>query len=179
MRLAESLQRRANPNQNVRLNIVVSRVVVPDDNCELLEDGEIAIIHGRTLKPWWLKIFPVWWFLNDDEQRVEDAPWYQPTWPEWARWIMWNIRNPLQNLRAYVIGVSDRNYTVIGRKPVTTVQRDDLYPPEYGWQWSVIHLSIRRPFVSYSGKYFVWYAGWQPSGFFGLKFNLHASRLFP
>jgi len=35
---------------------------------------------------------------------------------------------------------------------------------------------VQLPFVSYSGKRVVWYAGWQPSGFFGLKFNLHRER---
>jgi hypothetical protein len=33
-----------------------------------------------------------------------------------------------------VFGVQDRNYTVIGRHPVLTVQRDDLQPPERGFQ---------------------------------------------
>jgi hypothetical protein len=35
---------------------------------------------------------------------------------------------------------------------------------------------VPRPFISYSGKYVVWYAGTQPTGIFGLKFNLHLSR---
>ena len=138
-----------------------------------LEDR--AFIVGRTLRPWYFKINPLWWFLNDDEQRVEDAPWYQPEWPNWLRQIVWNVRNPLQNLRAYVIGVSDRNYEVVGRAPVMTVQRNDLIPPERGYQWCVIRLGLLRlPFISYSGAHVVWYAGWQPSGFFGLKFNLHS-----
>jgi hypothetical protein len=134
-------------------------------------------ISGRTRKPWTSKINPVWWFMNDDEQRVEDAPWYRPEWPGWFRFVVWNLlRNPLQNFRAYVVGVSDRNYVVRGRAPVMTVQRNDLVPPEYGYQWCVIELRwLRLPFVSYSGRHVVWYAGWQPSGFFGCKFNLHRS----
>jgi hypothetical protein len=56
------------------------------------------------------------------------------------------------------------------------VQRNDV--GEYGNQ--VIKLKFKYgmqlPFVSYSGKRVVWYAGWQPSGFFGLKFNLHSER---
>jgi hypothetical protein len=43
-----------------------------------------------------------------------------------------------QNFRAVVIGVGDRNYKVIGKAPVLTVQRDDLDPSETGWQWCVI-----------------------------------------
>ena len=32
--------------------------------------------------------------------------------------------NPLQNFRCYVIGIQDRNYSVVGREPVLTVQRN-------------------------------------------------------
>jgi YidC/Oxa1 family membrane protein insertase len=62
-----------------------------------------------------------------------------------------------------------------------SVQRDDLDPPETGWQWCVIRLGLLLlPFVSYSGPRLVWYAGWQPSGFFGLKLNVRAvSRPWP
>ena len=83
-----------------------------------------------------------------------------------------------KNLRAFVLGVSDRNYNVIGRAPVMCVQRNDLLPPETGFQWCVLHggdLRVRRFFVSYSGKRVVWYIGHQPTGFFGCKFNLHSS----
>jgi hypothetical protein len=150
----------------------MSRVVVSCFICD--SSNENALIVGRTPRPWYLKINPLWWFLNDDEQRVEDAPWYQPEWPNWLRQVVWNIRNPLQNFRAYVIGVSDRNYEVAGRAPVMTVQRNDLVPPERGFQWCVIRLGLLRlPFVSYSGKRVVWYVGHQPSGFWGVKFNLH------
>jgi hypothetical protein len=137
-------------------------------------DSETLVIEGRTLKPWTKKLNPIWWFGNDDEQTVDEADWYQPEWPYWRRWLYWNVfRNPLQNFRCYVVGVADRNYTVVGKPPVTCVQRNDLEPPEFGWQWCIIKLGIFRfPFVSYSGVYIVWYAGWQPSGFFGIKFNL-------
>jgi hypothetical protein len=76
----------------------------------------------------------------------------------------------------FVIGVQDRNYTVTGRAPVMTVQRDDLGPPERGFQWCVIYTLIPLGFLSYSGKHVVWYIGWQPSGIFGVKFNLHWFR---
>ncbi len=89
------------------------------------------------------------------------------------------LRNPLQNFRAFVIGVQDRNYeveVVHGNPDPQVVQRNDV--GEYGYQ--VIKLKfkygVQLPFVSYSGKRVVWYAGWQPSGFFGLKFNLHKER---
>jgi hypothetical protein len=33
----------------------------------------VAQIYGRTRKSWYLKINPVWWFMNDDEQTVDLA----------------------------------------------------------------------------------------------------------
>jgi hypothetical protein len=138
-------------------------------------------IYGRTRKSWYLKINPVWWFMNDDEQTVDLADWYHPEWPYWRRWLYWNgFRNPLQNFRAYVVGVSDKNYSVRGREPAMTVQRNDLVPAEYGYQWCVLYggeLWVPRLFLSYSGKSVVWYVGHQPSGFWGVKFNLpHAGQ---
>jgi hypothetical protein len=127
---------------------------------------------GRQKKPLWKKLTGIvwWWWMNDDEQTVNDAPWYHPEWPHWRRWLVWNVlRNPLQNFRAYVAGVQDCNYTVIGKAPVTTIQRDDI--GETGWQWCLIKTWIPRPFVSYSGPNWTWYVGWQYNGFFGAKLN--------
>lgn len=135
--------------------------------------GDIGERVGKTLKPLSKKINPVWWFGNDDEEQLPD--WYQPGWSLSRREFYWTyLRNPLQNMRCYVLGVSDRNYTVSGSlATVWTVQRNDLEPPEEGFQRSVIRLGVLRlPFVSYSGKWIVWYAGWQPTGIFGVKFNI-------
>ena len=115
------------------------------------------------------KLNPIWWFQNDAEQTLAEAPWYMPGSPQFWRVISWNLRNPLQNFRAFVVGVQDKNYTVTGKAPVLTVQRNDLQPPETGFQWCVLWLTIPRPFVSYSGTWVTWYAGWQPTGFFGFK----------
>ena len=138
--------------------------------------AEMETITGRSPKPLSKKLNPLWWFQNDDEQKETDpdAQWYHTEWPQWRRHLYWNyFRNPLQNFRAYVVGVSDRNYTLTGRAPVMTVQRDDLNPPERGFQWCVLKLgALFLPFVSYVGRYVVWYLGWQPSGFFGAKFNI-------
>jgi hypothetical protein len=69
---------------------------------------EIQTIDGRSLKPLLQKLNPIWWFQNDDEQHVSDAPWYHPEWPQWRREFYWNfLRNPLQNFRCYVLGVAD------------------------------------------------------------------------
>ena len=131
-----------------------------------------AVVTGRRPVSILLKLNPLWWFGNDSEQTVDQAPWYMPGKPEPVRWLAWQFRNPFQNFRSYVLGVQDQNYRVTGRAPVTLVQRNDLTPPEHGWQWSVIDTPIPLPFVSYSGSHVVWYAGWQPTGFFGFKFNL-------
>ncbi len=134
-----------------------------------------AVVTGRHPVSVLLKLNPLWWFGNDSEQTVDQAPWYMPDAPEPLRRLAWQFRNPFQNFRSYVMGVQDQNYRVTGRSPVTLVQRNDLTPPEKGWQWSVINTPIPLPFVSYSGSNVVWYAGWQPTGFFGFKFNLLGS----
>ena len=122
------------------------------------------------------KLNPIWWFGSETEQQLSEASWYRPEWPLWRREFYWTyLRNPPQNLRAVVLGIKDKSYTVTGRAPVWTVQRNDLNPPETGWQWHVLYggeLWVPRFFVSYSGKRLVWYAGWQPSGFFGAKLNI-------
>ena len=131
-----------------------------------------TIIHpGRPRKALRQKINPLWWFLNDDEQQVPD--WYRPNWTCGRRWFYWNfLRNPLQNFRCYVVGVADRSYAVAGKPPVMTVQRDDLEPPQLGYQWCVIRIgALPLPFVSYCGKRWVWQLGWQPSGICTAKLN--------
>lgn len=146
------------------------------------------VVTGRTSKPLLDKLNPIWWFGNDSEQTVDQAPWYHgpdttvpgymgPPWPEWQRTLYWNVfRNPLQNFRAYVLGVQDQNYTVhvlAGNPDPNVVQRNDVN--EFGWQVSVLKFNngVHLPWVSYSGNKVVLAAGWQPSGFFGLKLNLH------
>ncbi len=137
---------------------------------------ETIAVNGRVAKSVWLKIIPIWWF-GSDEQQLSEAPWYRPEWPQWRRYLYWYyLRNPFQNFRKYVLGVADKNYWVTGRAPALTIQRDDLRPVEYGFQWAVLYggdLRIPRLFLSYSGRRIVWQFGVQPNGFFGLKFNVH------
>jgi hypothetical protein len=140
-------------------------------------DQTSATVTGRALVSIWKKLNPIWWFGNDTEQTLAQVPTYLPTWPQWMRVIAWNLRNPLQNFRCFVVGVQDRNYTVTGKAPVQAVQRNDISPTTTGWQWCVLHLAVPLFFVSYSGTYVVWYIGWQPSGFFGIKFNLANSPI--
>src|SRR3974390_1400722 len=115
----------------------------------------------RVKKPLWKKFNPLWWFQNDDEQTIDQATWYHPEWPRWRRWLIWNVfRNPLQNFRAYVVGVQDHNYIVYGREPVLTVQRDNI--GQSGWQWCVCLLWLPLPFVRSNGKRVPWYLGRPP-----------------
>ncbi len=132
---------------------------------------------GRERKPLSKKLNPIWWLLNDDEQKLDDGTtdWYMAGKPQWLRRVCWELRNPLQNLRAFVLGVQDRNYVVYGRAPVLTVQRDDLFPLDGTLvQWCVCLIGgwLPLPFISFAGKHVVVYFGWQPSGFFGAKLNV-------
>jgi hypothetical protein len=95
------------------------------ETVNLGQDGSRATITGRKRAPLRKKMNPVWWFMNSSEQTVDEAPWYRPALPYWQRWLYWSISDPLQNLRAFVLGVSDKNYSIIGRAPVMCVQRND------------------------------------------------------
>jgi len=124
----------------------------------------------------WKKLNPVWWFLNDDEP---DPPeWQLPGKPFVLRQLSWYLRNPLHNFGKYVLGVRDRNYTVVGAAPVYATIWSDIDPVKTGWKASTIYIDgLRLPFVSYEDDCVIWYAGWQWSGFFGFKFNIKKSIL--
>jgi hypothetical protein len=78
-------------------------------------DLQAASVSGRIEQPIWTKLNPVWWFLNDDEPDPPD--WQLPGKPYLIRQLSWYARNPLQNFGNYVLGVHDRNYTVVGTAP--------------------------------------------------------------
>lgn len=141
-------------------------------------DGKvIARVTGRERCPKEIQTW-AWMLRNDFEQQCPD--WYQPTWPTWRRELYWNyFRNPLQNARCFVWGWTDRNYEVEvmeGRLDQPwLVQRNDLIPPETGYQKCRLTLldgSETRDFTSYCSDKIVWYYGTQPAGIFGAKFNL-------
>jgi hypothetical protein len=137
-------------------------------------DGRTASVTGRVRQPIWKKLNPVWWFLNDDEPDPPD--WQLPGKPYIIRQLSWYVRNPLQNFGKYVLGVGDRNYAVVGTKPVYATIWSDVDPVKTGWKVSTIRVDgLRLPFVSYENEYLIWYAGWQWSGFFGFKFNIKKS----
>lgn len=140
------------------------------ENWVFTDDGTTATVSGRTPETWAHKLNPIWWFKNDEEPEAPD--WYKPTSSYLVRTVSWYARNPLQNFSKYVIGVSDRNYAVRGLAPLTATTWDDLDGGRRGFKWSIIRLGwLRLPFVSYTGKHVLWYAGWQWWGFAGLKWN--------
>lgn len=116
---------------------------------------------GRSKKPLSKKLNPWWWLWNDD-----DLP------PPGHTVLSWWIRNPFHNLTFYVIGFQDRNFTVYGRDPMAQIAvRKDI--GLHGWHWAVLLIGGFFPFpwISYTGDRFVLYAGWQPGGKLGFKFN--------
>ena len=81
---------------------------------------------------------------------------------------MWNLRNPLQNFRAYVIGVQDRNYklaVVHGNPDPLVVQRNDVNEAGFQVTKPILESGLQLPFASYSGKHVVWYAGFAQERF--------------
>jgi len=143
------------------------------------------LIHAFGYTSWWWLFLEVpavvfcpflWWMQNDEEPRP--YPGMYPGRPEWQRMVLWYIRNPLQNFGKYVVGVYDRNYTVVGDAPVLATAWNDLPDGRTGFKTTWLELKyVSLPFVSYVGKRVMWYAGWQWWGFFGLKFNILNSKI--
>lgn len=132
---------------------------------------EEVLVEGRRKFPLYKKLNLVWWFLNEYESTPPD--WYHPKQNFLLRLLSWYLRNPFQNAGNYVFGACDRNFTVRGPAPVMWTTYDDLESPCTGIKWSIISLGcLRLPFVSYASGRLLVYAGWQPNGFFGVKFNL-------
>lgn len=131
-------------------------------------DERTATVIGRTRIQLRYKLNPLWWFGNDEEPLPPDDLYAGH--PQWLRVLRWYLRNPLQNFGKYVAGVYDRNYTVTGDAPVIATTWLDVYgSTRTGFKVSWIGW---RPFVSYTGKRVLWYAGTQWWGFFGFKFNI-------
>ena len=148
----------------------------PTETWIISPDGRTASVSGRVRQPIWIRLNPVWWFLNDDEPDPPD--WQLPGKPFIIRQLSWYLRNPLHNFGKYVLGVRDRNYTVVGAAPVYATSWSDVDPIKTGWKISTIYIDgLRLPFVSYENGFVIWYAGWQWSGFFGFKFNLKKSSV--
>lgn len=139
-------------------------------------DRRSAIVTGRERMPLYKKLNPLWWFGNTEEPRPPEGLYVGN--PEWLRVLRWYLRNPFQNFGKYVLGVYDRNYTVTGTPPVLLTAWSDWPNGRTGFKFSVIGIGLLRlPFVSYTGKRVMWYAGWQWWGYFGFKFNLLHSKV--
>jgi hypothetical protein len=119
-----------------------------------------------------------WWFRNGDNWHAPEynnGEIYLPNVRQkWLRDFYWFCRNPIGNFMGFVIGVEGYDYKVYGPYGLLTTRYDET-PHGYGWCWTFIHVGwFWLPFVSYSGKRFLWYIGWRPaSGGFGIKFNIH------
>lgn len=138
------------------------------------EGYQAQYLSGRIKYSFWTKLNPIWWFQNDLEPTPPD--WYKPESKQWIRQIAWLIRNPLSNFTAYVLGVKDRDYVIVGTYPVDSGTLADI--GKLGWKWSVIKLGwMRLPFIGYSGKRILFYVGWAWEGNIGAKFNILNSPL--
>lgn len=89
------------------------------------------------------KLNPVWWLVGPDGWAVpttNNGAAYLPGVKNPAlRIFYWFFcRNPLMNFVGFVLGVEDKNYTVIGPTPVLLTTLRDATPPRNGWKWSVI-----------------------------------------
>ncbi len=126
--------------------------------------------------------------LDGKEQWLDDGStdWWAPGWPQWIRVVSWYARNPFASrfISTVVLGVQDRNYEVEvteGRFDLPFVtQRDDITPPEMGWQKCTLHLDdgTKKYWRCYVGKWVTFYYGCQPSGLFALKWNFPKHSAF-
>lgn len=96
---------------------------------------------------------------------------------EWLRAVNWWWRNPFHNMGRYVLGVGDQNYWVhITRRDgykTLTDSKGFSYQDLYGWEIGefVLDDGARLPWFAYGSDKAVFYAGWQPTGFAGIKLN--------
>ena len=115
----------------------------------------------------WQKLNPIWALFGNLDDGIYGAgtKWNPAGERSASRAIRWWVRNPMHNLCWYVLGVADRWREV----------SDDRFHADVGWLVSstvLVGRSIRLPYVSYRGARVVAYAGWRPSGAFGLKFQI-------
>lgn len=128
--------------------------------------------------PWRQKFDLLWWFGNDREP--VPPPWYYEQQPHFTV-LKWYLRNPLQNAGWFVFGVADRDREVYGPAPVDVTTWWEVgvranRKPCAGFKWCITGIGwVSLPFISYESSWVIAYAGWQSSGFFGVKFNLKTS----
>jgi len=136
----------------------------------ITNDASISVIHipkqphrFSTCQ----KLNPLWWLGNADEPIPPD--WYRPG--QRCRTLLWHLRNPCHNFDCYVIGLSDKRFTRVGRFP------EDTFNPHDGWNWGVCRYHhLRFPYISYSRGRVRAYCGWRPGGAFGTELKLGAHK---
>jgi len=112
------------------------------------------------------KMNPFWWFISDNEPCPADFK--AGFEPEWLRCVFWNIRNPLANFKAYVIGHADRKFIRVGMNPTSTWTSDES---------GTFNLCVNRagiflyPFLSWRLKPCEGTFGWAASGCFCISFR--------
>jgi hypothetical protein len=142
---------------------------------------QTVTITDRVPIPVLTKLNPLWWLVGPDGWNVpdinNDAPYLPGVTNVYLRRFYWFFcRNPLMNFVGFVIGVEDRNYTVVGSDQVLCTTGRDCVPVYHGWRWAIIKTKwLRLPFVNYYGGKVEFYLGWRPAtGGFGFKFIIHA-----
>lgn len=142
-------------------------------NAKPSHGSEIVLVSPRRQPPpWYRKLNPIWLILGNED----DGYWGDDHWragrPKTLRLaLIWWMRNPCHNLTWYGIGVADRERLMTGRwapcvhKPGGGLLVSCTWVALAGW-W------LPLPFISYIGLHAKTYAGWRPSGAFGLELNL-------
>lgn len=88
------------------------------------------------------KLNPLWWLVGPSGWTApainNGLPYLPGTTNQLLRNFYWFCRNPLMNFVGFVLGVEDKNYSVIGTAPVLLTTWRDAVPPETGWKWAVL-----------------------------------------
>lgn len=105
--------------------------------------AEQIFMMGRKPVSLRQKANPIWWLVGPDGWNVpttNNGAAYLPNVknPTLRIFYWFFCRNPLMNFVGYVLGVEDKNYTVLGSAPVLLTTLRDATPPRNGWKWSVI-----------------------------------------
>jgi hypothetical protein len=102
---------------------------------------------------------------NDDDGLHGDERWRAGRTPSLWLAVQWWFRNPFHNLFFYVIGVAHKQRTVYSTREWSAP----------GWTFHITRAGwLPLPFVCFRGRP-NFYAGWRPTGAFGLKFNFSRS----
>lgn len=122
----------------------------------------------RQRIPFYRKLNPWWAFFGNEDDGYYGLHTHWNLASSTSLWtaVRWWLRNPAHNFCFYVIGFADR---------VREVTDDRFHPDEGGWllSWSrPLNGWFWRPYVSYLG-HIRFYAGWRPTGAFGIKLNRH------